>query len=142
MLKMTSATTIPNAGVRGRKVYAYLSVAGFSSDPSAISSSLALLPTASWKQGDEGPYGPRNFSAWRLYSRCENERSIGAHICDLLAQLQGREAAVVALARECRITMQCVAHMGSGCPSLSIEPLTLQTLAAINVEFDVDLYLD
>ncbi len=135
------ATVADSIGKRGRKVYAYLSIVGFDVEPAAISSRLALTPTESWNQGDDGPFGARNFAAWRLFSRCNNEHSIDAHILDVLAQLEGRESVVFRLSAECRVTMQCVAYMSGGCPNLSLDVETMRTLVSIGVTLDVDLYL-
>ena len=121
--------------------YAYFTIFG-GFNPAEITARVGVAPTECRRQGDPHPrtQQPNKFSRWSLYSRLGRDWELGAHVRDVLAQLDGNRAGFQHVSREYGGCMQLVGYFYGGYPGLGLDRDVVEQLATYALSVDFDFY--
>ena len=124
------------------QAYAYLRLVDFPGTVQEMTQRIGLQPTEAWHAGDPAPspHPPHKFSAWHLRSRLPKSDEIEQHIIDVLDQIRGREAVLREIARDCRVTMECVGYFHEYYPGFALDADTVRRLGDCGASIDLDFY--
>ena len=124
------------------QAYAYLRLVDFPCTVQEMTQRIGLQPTEAWHAGDPAPTPrpPRKFSAWHLRSRLPKSEVVEQHIIDVLDQIRGREAILRDIARDCKVTMECVGYFYEYYPGFALEADTVHRLGECSASIDLDFY--
>ena len=124
------------------QAYAYLRLVDFPCTVKEMTQRIGLQPTEAWHAGDPAPTPrpPRKFSAWHLRSRLPKSEVVEQHIIDVLDQVRGREAVLREIARDCKVTMECVGYFYEYYPGFALDADTVHRLGECSASIDLDFY--
>lgn len=120
---------------------AYFSfVGGFA--PVDISERVGMEPTRSWKKGDINPRTKleRTHSRWIVDSRLSKQRSLEAHVDDVLEQLRPRAEAIRSERMQTDGGLQLVGYFHVDYPGFGLSDRVTEDMAAMKLGFDCDFY--
>ena|ERR1017187_8000771 len=121
--------------------YAYFSVSG-SFEPADVTQRVGVPPSRSRREGELGPLTqiPLKCSLWDLVSRLDRTASLGAHVSDVLEQLDANASSFKQLSSEFGGVMELVGYFYDDYPGLTFERDVVQRLARYFLSVDCDFY--
>ena len=127
------------------EIEASLTLTGENFIPDEISALLDKVPTKTWKTGDLiSPRSTlrRKHNGWSLSSNVEDIYYLEAHVKSIFEQLRSSWESLVDLCHLYDAEISCVVYVdvGDSVPAIHFDQGTIQKVAELNAEIDVDLY--
>jgi hypothetical protein len=128
--------------MKKNEAYAYLRLVDFQCSVLEMTHRIGLQPTEAWHAGDPAPSPrpPHKFSAWHLRSRLSKSDVVEQHVIDMLDQIRGREIVIREIARDCKVTMECVGYFYEYYPGFALDADTVRRLGESGASIDLDFY--
>ena len=124
------------------EISVYLVLSGFKNDPDEITAAMGLLPEEIWREGD--PIGRtirlREESGWKLSSGMDKSTDLNEQIEALLNRLELVAPILSELGQTCYMEIACVLRAYDFVPAMHLERSTVQRIARIGAEIDIDFY--
>jgi hypothetical protein len=129
--------------VRANKISVALLVAGLDFDPDEITKHIGLPPSETHRFGE--PIGRTKavykLNMWRLRSRLSNTTGIQEQIKDVLDQLSPVWSSARAVSQRYQTELECVVYVYDHMPELHFDAATVDLLAQLNCDIDLDIYV-
>ncbi len=127
------------------EIEASLTLTGENLIPDEISALLDKVPTKIWKTGDL--ISPRSTlrrkqNGWSLSSNVEDIYYLESHVKSIFEKLRSSWESLVNLCHLYDAEISCVVYVdvGDSVPAIHFDQDTIQKVAELNAEIDVDLY--
>jgi hypothetical protein len=110
--------------------------------PDEVSALTGLRQSKVWMAGDliAGTTRPYGQNGWALESGFGSDADLEGHVRSLVETIRPVASVLKELAKDWDIEMSCTAHANSYVPALHFDRETVQVLAAIGAQIDIDLY--
>ena len=110
--------------------------------PAQITEAVGLKPDKEWQIGDRRANTTivERSHGWIVDSQCDRDASFSEHLSALMERILPFSSNIHSLRNECSIELSCVLYSHAANPGLWIDRQTMQSLAALGAELDVDIY--
>lgn len=124
------------------EISVYLVLAEFDYDPDRVTTATGLQPEEIWRKGDQiGPTSRyREDNGWRISSGAEKSVGLDEQVNALLDRIEPAGASISELAKTCYLEIACVVKAYEYVPEMHLESSTIQKIAQLGAEIDIDFY--
>lgn len=119
-----------------------LVLAEFACDPNEITIGAGLQPEEIWRKGDQigRTTRYREDNGWKISSGAEKSVGLNEQVNALLNRIGPAGAFIAEFARSCYLEIACVVKAYEYVPEMHLERSTLQKIAQLGAEIDIDFY--
>jgi hypothetical protein len=126
----------------GNEVTVRLTLTSTDGSPEDVTARLGLQPTQSWRTGDPIGKSARLYAmnGWSLSSGLDASAELDDHVRALLGLLEPAMPALRELSERWDLELSCALYAREYVPACHFDRETIERLASIGAEIDVDLY--
>jgi hypothetical protein len=123
------------------RIYVYLAVFDFGSDPTTVTTLLGIQPTRVWIKGQTtGGDARAAHERWCLESPSAPDGSIEKQIADLLTTIESRHSGLQAVQERFRTAFRVAGYFHSSNSSWELSSEVVRRLGKLNLLVDFDIY--
>lgn len=126
----------------GNEVKVHLTLTSADGSPEDVTARLGLQPTKSWRVGDPIGRSARSYATngWSLSSGLDASAELDDHVRALLGLVEPVLPALRELPGHWNLELSCALYAREYVPACHFDRKTVERLASIGAEIDVDLY--
>jgi hypothetical protein len=124
------------------EISVYLVLAEFDCDPNEVTAATGLQPEEVWRTGDQIGRAARyrEDNGWKVSSGIEKSVGLNEQVNALLNRIEPAQAFIAEFAKTCYLEIACVVKAYEYAPEMHLERSTLQKIAQLGAETDIDFY--
>jgi hypothetical protein len=123
---------------------ASFTLTGFTCLPDEVTRALGITPSKTWTRGDAISHKATiryKQNGWRLDSPLDKQVPLLHHVQHLIGELRGNWQTVRLFSNQHEAEFSCVVRIYDGArPEVSFDSSTIESIAELSADLDIDLY--